>query len=233
MDWILCEGDDNITDDHGFELTNKDFAKYGMTAKVEGPGEGLYMELEDAGFCQKHINPVTGTQFGNPISYLGKTLDIPIEYIDAKMSKKLGMMKAKSMSTLAAMQDAPVISEYAWRLLELTEGIYVSEKMRKKAAKWGVPILSFSNFRKPVIKHADRLAVSEVFGFTLTQQAEFTQALQDWRGGPLVLPLGWFPDVWAHYYDEYSTSERESDFQGWENPGFYEYFVGRLSEVAD
>jgi len=232
MDWILCEGDDNITDDHGFELTNLDFEKYGMTAKVEGPGEGLYMELEDAGFCQKHINPITGTQFGDPIRYLGKTVDIPIEYIDARMSKKLGMMKAKSMSTLATMQDAPVISEYAWRLLEFTEGIYVSEKMRKKAAKWGAPILSFSNFRKPVIKHADRLAVSEVFGFTLTQQAEFTQALLDWKGGPLVLPLGWFPDVWVRYYDEYATHEKESDYQGWGNPGFYDYFVGRLSQVT-
>ena len=226
MNWILCEGDDNITDDQGFELTNEDFAPYGLTAKVE---TGL--DLVEAGFCQRFINH-TGNLLGDPIRYFGKCQYIPIQYANAKMSKKLGMVKAKAMSTLAFTPDCPVISEHAWRVLELTQGIYVSHKMLAKAKKYNVEILSLTNFRKPVILEADRLAMSEVFGFTLEQQRIVTESLAKWNGGPFQLPVDWFPDNWVEFYDEYSTVEKESTLLGWGNDSFFDYFTGRLGEVT-
>jgi len=225
LDWILCEGDDNITDDHGLTVTNKDFEPYGLTAKVE---TGL--NLEEAGFVQRFISDA-GTLLGDPIRYLGKSQYIPIQYIDAKMSKKLGMVKAKAMSTLSMMPDCPVISEHAWRVLELTKGVHVSQKMLDKAKKYGLDILDFSNFRPPVIKYCDRLAMSYVFDFSLERQEIVTKTLAKWTGGPLQLPVAWFPENWIQFYDEYATRDKESTLLSWGNDHFFDYFTGRLSEV--
>lgn len=228
LEWIICEGDDNITDDHGFELTNKDFEPYGLTAKIENN-----LDLGEAGFCQRFVNIETGNLTMDPIRYLGRVQYIPIEYIGSKKNKKLMMLKAKAMSTLAFCPNGPVVSEHAWRILELTKSLGVSKVALKKMAKYGQNVEDFTNFKKPQITESDRQMVAQVFGFSIEQQKRVSETLEAWKGGPLHLPPTWFPDTWVQYYDEYSTTTtKESTYAGWGNDAFFDYFSERVGEVT-
>ncbi|APG76183.1 hypothetical protein 2 [Beihai tombus-like virus 17] len=204
INWILCEGDDNITDDHGYTFEKEDFAKLGMTAKIES---GL--ELSEAGFCQKYVNVSTGTLIGDVITFLGKRQYLPARYQNSSQVTKLSLSKATAMSVLSMFKNAPGISEWAYKVLELTSGITVRAKHLvaevDKHAHSGTGVKLSTLFTKPVILDSDRIMVSRVFGFTLEQQAILTTALDAWTGGPLQLPLSWFPDLWRDFYGGYNT----------------------------
>jgi len=208
INWILCEGDDNITDDHGFQFDAEDFARLGMTAKISNN-----LTLSEAGFCQKYVNISTGNLVGDVITFLGKRQYIPAKYANSKPSVKLSLSRATAMSVLSMFPRAPGISEWAHRVLELTDSITVKakhlvaevDKTLHRGSKLTAGQLG-KLFTKPNIHVEDRLMVSHVFGFTLAQQSMLTEALETWTGGPLVLPLSWFPEVWQDFYQAYNTN---------------------------
>lgn len=228
LDWLLCEGDDNLTDDHGLKFSKKDFAAYGLTAKIS---DGF--DLEDSGFCQRFVNTSTNNMVMDPIRYLGRSQYIPVKYINAKESKKLSMVKAKAMSTLAFCPNGPVVSEHAWAILQNTRNIGVSQKHLDKAARYGQTIKVNTNFSAPKITESDRLMVSERFGFSIKQQEQFTKILKSWAGGPLILPVAWFPEDWSEFYDDYATTSSEStNYQGWGLDNFHNYFTCLVGEYS-
>lgn len=203
INWFLAEGDDNITDDHGYEFTPEDFAKLGMKAKIS-----TQLELNEAGFCQKYVNPETKNLVGDVIAFLGKRQYLPTKYQNANLSTKLSLARATAMSTLATYPNAPGISEWAWRVLELTASVTVRQShLHEQQMKHGFTHVTLpTKFVEPEIILSDRIMVSEVFGFTLGQQEELTTALQSWAGGNLLLPVGWFPEVWRDFYLSFNSS---------------------------
>jgi len=203
MNWILCEGDDNITDDHGLDVEAADFARLGMTAKIE-----TNLTLEQAGFIQKFVTQA-GVLVSDPIRYLGRSSFIDVQYVSARVTKKLGLMRARAMSTLSVLPDAPVVSEHAYRVYQMTQGISVSAKMLRKTAKWGTDVVNAAaRFMPPHITAESRLMVSEAWGFTLSMQEQFTAAIANWDVKlPLHLPLSWFPDSWVDFYETYKSED--------------------------
>jgi hypothetical protein len=190
MDWILCEGDDNLSDDHGLEMKKEHFAKLGMTAKIE-----TNLELETAGLCQKFINPQTLNLLGDPIRYLGKSVFIPACYAGSKQRKKLELARAKAMSTLATYPNAPVISEHAWKIYQSTQGISISKSAIERAKKYGQELSPKQVFSKPVISDEDRLLVSDQFDFTLEQQAQFLEFIAKWDPKTVRTPYELVPRI--------------------------------------
>ena len=188
INWILCEGDDNITDDHGYGFCATDFANLGMKAKIQ---TGL--ELVEAGFCQKFVNTSTGTLVGDVLTFLGKRQYLPAMYRKASLQTKYSLARATAMSTLSTFPNAPGISEWAWAVLQQTSTITVrAAHMFYEDVKYG----RFGDhiqtaFVKPVIRLADRIMVSRVFGFDLRQQQILTDTLASWGGGNLMLPKDW------------------------------------------
>lgn len=207
LNWFLCEGDDNITDDHGFEFNKTEFANMGMNIKVQ---QGL--ELSEAGFCQKYVNETTMNLVGDPITFLGKRQFLPTRYAHASFKTKLSLMRATAMSTLSALPNAPVISEWAWRVMQITSDVTVKAKHLLAVTPYG-QITSVS-FKEPLINFSDRLMVSRVFGFTLEQQEFFTKAINNWLGGNLSLPLDWFPSKWVSFYEAFNSNAASSAPEG-------------------
>ncbi len=201
IEWFLCEGDDNITDDHGFSFDSEDFAKLGMSAKIQ-----TNLDLSESGFCQKFVSR-NGTLIGDVITFLGKRQYLPSKYANASKATKLSLARATAMSTLSQFPNAPGISEWAWRIMELTDSVVVRARHLYEAQlKNGTYTPFKTRFSKPEIMLEDRLDVSQVFGFTLAQQEHLTNALKDWEGGNLGLPLGWFPETWREFYLAYNSS---------------------------
>lgn len=207
INWIRCEGDDNITDDRGFLFEADDFANLGMTAKISNN-----LTLSEAGFCQKYVNTSTGNLVGDVITFLGKRQYLPAKYANSKPAVKLSLSRATAMSVLSMFPNAPGISEWAHRVLELTNSVTVKAKHLvaeiDKKVHHGAQIATGQLeklFGKPLIKFEDRLMVSHVFGFTLEQQQVLTETLEAWNGGPLVLPVSWFPEVWQDFYQAYNS----------------------------
>ena len=201
MEWYLCEGDDNITDDHGFCLDAEMFKNLGLTAKVE-----QNLTSSEAGFCQKYITD-TGELVADPLRYLSKWNILPTQYAMANTEKQLQILAAKCMSTLAEFPNAPVVSELAYATLERLKDVVVSEKAMKQAMKYGQNAndLLQRRFVKPIISIEARLLISELFEFSMDKQEQFTSMLQNWETGPLPVPREWFSDEWVEFYDTYST----------------------------
>jgi len=225
INWFLCEGDDNITDDHGLEVNASDFANLGMKAKVES-----HLDPGEAGFCQKYVTEA-GTLVGDVILFLGKRNYLPTKYHNASRACKMSLARVTAMSILSALPNAPGISEWAWKVLELTDGVVVRASHlyeasirygqnvwknyeaghRLRGAGLAERLIAPVTFSKPQIMYEDRVAVSEVFGFSLEQQLDLTIALDRWVGGRLFLPLSWFPAAWVDFYDSYNTIDGQYD----------------------
>lgn len=201
-EWVLCEGDDNITDPHGFTFEPTDFANFGMTAKIED-----HPDLSTAGFCQKFVNESTSTLLADPIRFLGKKSYFDSKYKGSSHKTMMSLARATAMSALATMPNAPVVSEWAYRVIEMTEGVTVRKAHLISQAAYGQLIDSSSRFTKPIIQESDRLMVSAIFDFSIEQQAMFTEAVTKWTGDvPLQLPLAWFPESWAQFHNSYASN---------------------------
>lgn len=201
INWFYCEGDDNITDDHGLKMNASSFANLGLKAKIEDN-----LELFEAGYCQKFVNPATGNMVGDVIRFLGRRQYLHCKFIKSKDSVKKSLCKAVAMSTLSMYPNAPGISEWAWKVYTMTSEIRVKEKHLIDVGKWEQKIQKNTTFQEPQIQIQDRLMVSHVFGFSLEQQRVLTQSIDAWEWGPLNVPLWWFPDQWVEFYTDYNTN---------------------------
>lgn len=203
--WFFCEGDDNITDDHGYEFREEHFANMGLKAVIE-----TNLTLGEAGYCQQFVNVETGNLVGDVIRFLGKRQYFDVKYNGAKKSTCLSLSRAVAMSVMSTYPNAPGIAEWAWAILRMTEGVIVKKKHLAEAQGWGKEKVydNTTNFSEPVISQSDRLMVSYVFDFSLRQQSELTEALSEWEGGNLSLPLEWFPEQWCVFYTRYSARSK-------------------------
>lgn len=228
MEWVLFEGDDNISSTRGLMWANKDFEPYGMTAKVE-----VFSDIEDAGFCQKYVGK-DGCLLMDPLRYLSRAQHIPRKYACSKLSKKLALMKAKAMSTLAYSPNCPVVAEHAWRVYSQLTKIHVSQKMLDGNRGFNGQRLDESDgnvktsrFKPPVVSADDRIKVSILFGFSLAKQETFTQAMSTWNvSSHLNIPLEWFPVEWLEYWNEYVAYKENEITTARRNIGFINHWVG-------
>jgi hypothetical protein len=209
---FFVEGDDNIGSYGNHILDKQSFLSLGLNAKPITPKD--CQSLDSVGFCQLYGRDGSDVICANPWKKLAKLGRVNKKYIGASDKVFQSLLRAEALSTLSLHSGAPVVSTLALKALELTKGVNVREKHVKEFEKWGLrpESVDWKELANKTILMEDRVLVEKEFGMTVEMQLFIEEAIQQWKGGELILPTEWFPSDWTLFSDEYVANTNNNNF---------------------
>lgn len=204
----LVEGDDGIfrcSPAHAAP-TERDFAELGFTIKI-----GHTKNLSEASFCGQVYDMTDLIVVTDPLEALLRVGWTNKKYVRANNKTLMQLLRARGYSFVYQYNGCPLLSVFGRRILELTEGIRIDERIYKNLDAWERQKLrAATSARLPEPKEpglATRQLVSRLYGISVNRQLKLEALLAKIELGNHALPiLDLVPESWIHYYDTYSVN---------------------------
>lgn len=181
------------------------FNRLGFTVKME-----VVTELFEASFCGMVFDPEAMQRMNDPHKFLANLGWTSVQYMGAKRSKLMGLLKAKALSGLYEWKGAPVIPHLCMRIKELTDKydwrvVYKSRTTSGWMREWYDEISKADLvFEEP--KMATRLLFEKRYGISLDVQLKLEERFRTITLGPLDLWEVVFPEIWHDNWRGYVGS---------------------------
>jgi hypothetical protein len=133
------------------------------------------------------------------------------KYYKTKKKTMMMLMRAKAMSLKDRAPDCPIISVLADRVLFLTAGHHVNDRLLEEMMKYNQTFRSgYVRFPDAKISDAARETVAIKQGISVELQLQIELKIANWTGGALDVPLEIFDQAWVDNWDKYATNSRKT-----------------------
>jgi len=204
----VVEGDDGLFVGEGDFPTVEDFAQLGLILKME-----VHSDLCTASFCGIVFDTQDKTNIYNPLKVLASYGWTSRYYNGAKMSTRMALLRAKSLSLLYQYPGCPIVSALAEYGLRVTRSYDIRNLVRKGGnmnnyqREWlrDTWLNRHLAVRKPVGERT-RFLVERLYGIRVEDQLIVEKILDNKNDlEPLKLDViaHLFPPSWVDYWDNY------------------------------
>jgi hypothetical protein len=203
---IVVEGDDGLMRHNGPELSAEDFARLGLTIKLEH-----HDRLETASFCGLIFDSEEMINLTDPRKVLSTFGWGDRKYARSRPGKKLRLLRAKALSLAWQYPGCPIISELAQYGLRVTRGVNIGNLYERSNDWWKREIglqAQKDEASIPILEPGprSRALVEELWGISVEAQLGIEHYLRGKNDlSPLSSPwiLNVTPDIWSHYSTNY------------------------------
>jgi len=190
--------------------TAEQFEEMGFTIKI-----GKTDKLSEASFCGQVYDMEDLIVVTDPLEMLARVGWTNKRYVQAKEATRMALLRARGYSLVYQYNGSPILAGLGYRILELTSGVTVDEKLISSFDQWEQQKLRMAVKNLPLPKEIGdntRNLVERLYGVTTSDQVRMErEILQMNLGGhdlPDYLPI---PAQWKEYYDRYSYHRNDSD----------------------
>lgn len=183
--------------------TVEQFESMGFTIKI-----GKTTKLSEASFCGQVYDMEDLIVVTDPIEMLARVGWTNKRYVQAKESTRMALLRARGYSLVYQYNGSPILAELGYRILELTSGVTVDEKLISSFDQWEQQKLRMAVKTLPGPKEIGdntRDLVWRLYGVSPADQVLLEREIQKMDLGghdlPDHLPV---PAQWKEYYDRYS-----------------------------
>jgi hypothetical protein len=183
--------------------TKEDFADLGFTIKIEHT-----QNLSEASFCGQVYDMTDLIVVTDPVEAVLRLGWTNKKYVKANSTTLMYLLRAKGYSLVYQYKGCPILDELGRRILHLTEGVNIPEKIyanmdQWEAAKLRAAITAGIPDRVEPGK-ATRALVERLYGVTILKQLQIEEQFRKLELGYYPNPFDNTPSDWVEYYDTYS-----------------------------
>lgn len=162
----VVEGDDCVGVYVGKTPTTADYARLGLTVKIETPSC-----LSQASFCGQIFTEEFET-IVDPHKIIAKTGWIDAAYIDSKEKKKKELLRCRAMSLLSMYPACPIVTSYGLYLLRATAGYhyFVDKSLSVHEKEHLTTLCANFTLKTKVPSMACRRLMETTFNFSILHQ---------------------------------------------------------------
>jgi len=170
VDWVIkdfvadFEGDDGIFID--YNIQDDVVCKLGLKLKIERADR-----WNNIGFCQIYCDPFTHTIIKDPIKVMRRFFTLPRRYKDYKLSKLLGLLRARAQSYLTLYDGCPVIAPMARMVMRCTRSLTAVQE--QDVLPW---MRADGPSRNLPIEHSTRVLMASMFNIPIETQLDWENA---------------------------------------------------------
>lgn len=205
----FVEGDDGIfkVSPASAAPTESDFADLGFTIKI-----GHTKELSEASFCGQVYDMTDLIVVTDPLEAISRLGYTSKKYTRANHKTRMMLLRARGFSYVYQYNGCPLLYALGVRILELTEGYDIEERIFLGMDQWERDKLRAATANKlpePVeIGDATRALVHRLYGLSPVRQLELEKYFSKIELGVHESPfqIDEIPQVWRDYYNNYSVS---------------------------
>lgn len=230
---IVIEGDDGLMCYSGPRVTAEDFARLGLTIKLD-----RHERIETASFCGIIFDEEEQINIDDPRDALATFGWGTNQYTLSKRSKKMSLLRCKALSLAHQYPGCPIISELAQYGLRVTRGHDIRHLGANARNTWYrdqllAAIKDEKNIPIKTPGQRSRFLVEEKYGITVERQLKIEEYLRSKNDlGPLISPHinSIMPDSWVQYAVEYVRFVDKKNLKEHINTsGATDHIVGLLS----
>jgi hypothetical protein len=225
---LVVEGDDNAASGYGTAPTKEDFASLGLVIKIEE-----FQIFSDMSFCGLLFDQQAKQIVTDPLKVMATFGWGPKEYVNARTSKLMSLLRCKSLSFAHQYPACPVVTALAHYGLRVTAGYDVRAIAQSR---------TFDSYKREQLRQAmsaplvreeihpnTRALVERVFNISIYDQFRIERMLDTKKDlEPIIDPV--LPHLvhsdWIHYYHAYT---RNIDPKAAE-AGYYWPKINRMEE---
>jgi len=209
----VVEGDDGLfrVSPSSAAPTKEDFEQLGFTIKI-----GHTRELSEASFCGQVYDMDDLLVVTNPLEVIARLGWTSKKYVGASYTTRMQLLRARGYSLVYQYKGCPLLEILGRRILHLTEGVQLSERIFFNMDSWERAKLraatnaSLPDFCPPGLR--TRQLVEKLYSIPMAEQYELEEQFANLELGKCVMPcLDRVPSSWKDYYNEYSTTWRCDD----------------------
>jgi hypothetical protein len=209
----VVEGDDGLfrcSPAHSAP-TEKDFAELGFTIKI-----GHTKNLSEASFCGQVYDMTDLIVVTDPIEAIARLGWTNKKYVRANNRTLSQLLRARGFSYVYQYNGCPLLSVLGRRLLHLTQGVTIDERIFKNLDAWErAKLRAAVSAKLPEPKEpgiATRQLVSRLYGISVERQLEVERLFANIELGMHQLPcLDLVHKDWIDYFDTYSVNYLNKD----------------------
>jgi len=203
---IVVEGDDGLMTYNGPRVSGDDFAKLGLTIKLQD-----HDRIETASFCGMIFDSEELINIADPRKVLADFGWGDCQYTHAKKSKKASLLRCKALSLAYQYPGCPIISELAQYGLRATRGHDIRWLAANTKNMWYRETLlrALKDERSLKVQTPgprSRALVEEMYGIKIEWQLKIEEHLRGLSTlGPIRCPYVdlIMPDCWVSYSNEF------------------------------
>jgi len=208
----VIEGDDGLFVMLGPELETAMFESFGLSVKMI-----KFNDINHASFCGMVFDLNEKTNVTDPIQELVSFGWTTARYARSKEHVHKALIRAKALSLAYQYPSCPILSEYAYKMCELTAGVDHMSWIRSQGGKafclYEMEMIqkSFDYFQKNRLLvppgPGTRLLVEQLYNLPIERQLkieEYIRNIKKIQPFPLTLISDIIPPVWSDYYERYS-----------------------------
>jgi len=210
---LVVEGDDNAASGQGVAPTVQDFADLGMVITLE-----KYKTFSEMSFCGLVFDETDLEVITDPRKVLASYAWTSREYVDARKSKLMALLRCKGLSLVYQYPACPVVSSLATYILRETSGVDVRNVAESRTiGTWQRDLLRHaiqSQTRARPVGAASRDLVERLFDIPVGTQLKLEEFF-DRRVGLAPITEHWIQDImpqdWLNYHTLYTHEHRLGD----------------------
>jgi len=203
----IVEGDDSLSSFAGEPPTEKDFQDIGFSIKCN-----VRENINEASFCGIIFHPTDMINVTDPLDVLANFGWAGRNYVNARRSRLLCLLRCKSLSYAHQYPGSPIIQSLAHYGLRVTSGIDVRHfiENERSLSQWEREELRAATASKPpprrIVPMNTRLLVEKLYGLSVLEQTNIEAYLDSLTqlqplSGPIA-GLSYHPDL-CRYADTY------------------------------
>lgn len=191
----VFEGDDGLCRFSSGEVPfGAFFSRLGFVVKME-----VVDDISRASFCGMLFDPDSCQQIGDPRAFLATFGWTSAKYCGVSKRKALGLCRSKALSAAHQWVGCPVISAFAHRVIELTEGVDVDWIIESRNTSWW-DRQRLLQCRNPVPKATPtwqtRLLFADIYDISPDEQIRLESQLSSLDVGEFELDVPCMPALW-------------------------------------
>lgn len=199
----FVEGDDGlfrVTPSHAAP-TESDFAELGFTIKI-----GHTKHLSQASFCGQVYDMSDLIVVTDPVEVIARLGWTNKKYVKANHHTRMQLLRARGYSLVYQYAGCPLLDVLGRRILQLTEGIMLDEKIFSNLDQWEAGKLRAAVTKLPnrkVVGDNTRALVQELYNVSIADQLRLEKEFESLELGMHAIPFD-TPKSWKQYYNRYS-----------------------------
>jgi hypothetical protein len=216
----FVEGDDGLFRVEPPEAipTESQMTSLGFNLKIE-----TTKSFETASFCGKIFDFKDEIIVTDPVKAILKFGWTSRYTIQSSDKYRMQLLRAKALSMLSLYNGCPLLTTFASRIIELTNHINISKKVKSSVTRdyyeglrFGAVLESDKAGKQYEVKEIPsntRLLVEKLFNISVSDQIDIERKISNMELGPVdVIPKHMIPEKWNDYYKQHAVSANEKGY---------------------
>jgi len=189
--------------------TKEQFADLGFTIKIEHT-----RHLSQASFCGQVYDMTDLIVVTDPAEVLARLGWTNKKYVMANNKTLMMLLRAKAFSLVYQYNGCPLLDTLGRRLLELTDGYDIEERIYQNMDQWerdklrAATALSLPPKKEPGVN--TRQLVQDLYGVAVEAQLRIEEEFSSIELGVHKMPVD-CPEPWVRYYSDFSVGYYNND----------------------